>query len=136
MQTKISKRNLARIAAGQPPEPSEADFQKQVLDLARLHGWRTAHFRPAMNGRGKWQTAVQGDGEGFPDTLFVRGAEIMVAELKVGANEVTDEQAAWLSALAEANVPAFVWRPDDWQGIVKVLKDGPGKFTIETEIDQ
>jgi hypothetical protein len=54
------------------PPITEAAFLRQVLDLAKLRGWRTAHFRPAQTSRG-WRTAVQGDGAGFPDLVGRRG---------------------------------------------------------------
>jgi hypothetical protein len=45
---------------------SEAAFTDAVIELARLGGWRVAHFRPARTASG-WRTPVQGDGAGFPD---------------------------------------------------------------------
>jgi hypothetical protein len=103
----------------------ESAFIAMILKLARLRGWRTAHFRPGMNRRGKWQTAVQGDGAGFPDLLLLRGAQIIVAELKVGKNKTTPEQVAWLMAFGSAGVPAFTWTPADWDEIELVLEKGP-----------
>ncbi len=51
------------------PKLSEAEFTRQVLQLAKLRGHKTAHFRPAMlkgkDGQERWITAVQGDGKGF-----------------------------------------------------------------------
>ena len=110
---------------------TEAEFQRQVLELAKLHKWRSAHFRPGMTAKGRWVTAVQGDGKGFPDTLLIRGRELVVAELKVGKNKVTPEQAQWLTAFAEADIPAFVWTPEDWPEIVIVLSNGPLAFRME-----
>lgn len=131
---KLSKADLKRIEQGKAPAESESDFQKKVIALAQLHGWKVAHFRPGMNRRGKWQTAVQGDGTGFPDLLLARCSVVFVAELKADGKDVTPEQAAWLTAFAEADVPAFVWRPSDWGAIEAVLKDGPGEFRIEIEV--
>ena len=45
---------------------SERELQDAVIQLARLLGWRVAHFRPAMTTRG-WRTPVSADGAGFPD---------------------------------------------------------------------
>lgn len=105
---------------------TETDFLKQVLYLARLRNWRCAHFRPGMNKRGKWMTAVQADGAGFPDLLFLREEFCFVAELKVvGANKVTLEQDLWLRAFEESGIPAFTWTPEDWQEIERVLEKGP-----------
>jgi hypothetical protein len=100
---------------------SERDFTAQVIELARLLGWRTAHFRPAWTGRG-WRTPVQGDGAGFPDLILARGDRLIAVELKAGRGKPTPEQLAWLHALAEAGVTTAVWRPADFDLVVKVLQ--------------
>lgn len=104
------------------PAITEAAFTKQVLDLARVFGWRSAHFRPARTANGGWRTAVSGDGVGWPDLVLCRGAVILVAELKVGRGKATPEQQAWLAAFRAAGVPAFEWRPEDWEAIEAVLR--------------
>lgn len=102
---------------------SEAEFTAQVIGFARLHGWRSAHFRPALTRSGRWTTAVQGDGKGFPDLVLVRGRppELLFAELKVGRNKPTEEQAVWLAQLAATGVAAYLWCPEDWTEIEAVL---------------
>ena len=100
---------------------TEAAFQRQVLALAKLRGWRTAHFRPAKTTRG-WRTAVSGDGKGFPDLVLIRGPVLIVAELKRSAKEkARPEQAAWLVAFANAGVMTYIWTPEDWDVIERVL---------------
>ncbi len=101
---------------------SEKEFMGQVIDLARLMHWRVAHFRAGMNARGEWSTPVQADGAGFPDLLLVRGDRILGLELKVGRNKPSEAQVAWLDALGEAGVEAFVVRPKDWDAIERLLK--------------
>ncbi len=108
---------------------TEAEFTAQVLELARLAGWRSAHFRPARTAAG-WRTAVQGDGRGFPDLVLLRGAAIVAVELKVGRGKLRPEQAAWLAAFAEAGAAAFVWRPEDWPEIERVLSRDGGRATF------
>src|SRR5438874_2184448 len=100
---------------------TEAEFTRQVLQLAKLCGWRTAHFRPGRTKTG-WRTAVQGDGVGFPDVLLLRGGSILVAELKVGSRKTTPAQNRWLQAFYAAGVTAVIWRPEYWDEIVKTLK--------------
>lgn len=130
---KLSKRNIARIAKWQKPLPTESEFMCEVLQLAKLRGWRVAHFRASLNQRGKWQTAVQADGKGFPDLLLVRGKVFFVAELKIPPNKATAEQALWLTAFANAGVPAFVWTPSDWETIKRVLENGPCEFSFRKD---
>lgn len=106
---------------------TEAEFTRQVLELAKLRGWKSAHFRPAQTKRG-WRTAVQGDGKGFPDLVLVRQREpkgVLVAELKVVKGVLRPEQTAWLIAFEAAGVPAFIWTPRDWGEIERILEKGP-----------
>jgi hypothetical protein len=106
-------------------EPTEAQFQKQVIGLAHLLGYRVAHFRPAMNARGGWRTAVAGDGKGFPDLVLVGRGRVVYAELKVGRNKLTAEQRGWFDALVNAGQECFEWRPSDWDDIRDLLEGGP-----------
>jgi hypothetical protein len=98
----------------------ESEFTTMVLDLARYHGWRTLHLRPARTDSG-WRTAVQGDGVGWPDLYMVRGGRVVAAELKVGRRQLTPEQTAWLTALGQTGAEVHVWWPKDWDLIEKVL---------------
>lgn len=104
---------------------TESAFTRQVIDLAHLFGWKVAHFRPGMNRRGQWQTAVQGDGAGFPDLVLVnrRLGRVIFAELKVKA-KLTTAQMDWLFWLEPCNVEAVVWRPEDWPDIERTLNPG------------
>ena len=96
-----------------PPPFLEADLQKAVIDLARVLGYRVAHFRPAQTKYG-WRTAVSGDGAGFPDCVIVGHGRVLYRELKCGRNTLSDEQAGWLEALREAGADAGVWSDSDW----------------------
>lgn len=102
--------------------PTEAEFLRQVLQLARVCGWRVLHLRPART-RAGWRTAVQGDGVGFPDILAVHPSRgLFVAELKSARGRLTPEQALWLQAFHRAGVLCYIFRPDDWPAIEAVLK--------------
>ncbi len=106
------------------PKETEAGFTRAVIDLARLHGWKVAHFRPARVRRGGkeiYETPVAGDGKGWPDLFLVRGSWCLAAELKVGKNKVTAEQREWLLRLGGAGVEVRIWRPEDWDEIVAFL---------------
>jgi len=106
------------------PKVSEAQFQRQVLQLAKLCGWRTAHFRPAQNSQGQWRTAVAGDGKGFPDLVLTRETVLFV-ELKVNGNRLAPDQVAWRDALQAAGANWHHWTPDDWPAIEQTLKRTP-----------
>lgn len=103
------------------PTLTEAQFTNQVLEYAKLRGWRSAHFRPAHTTKG-WRTAVQGDGKGFPDLVLVR-ERIVWAELKVGNNRLSPQQRAWVNALVAAGEEVYVWKPNDWAEIEEVLSE-------------
>jgi hypothetical protein len=106
------------------PRLTEAEFTRMVLQLARLHQWRTAHFRPGRTARG-WRTAVQGDGKGFPDLILLRGDDMLVAELKADAGRLTVEQGLWLAAFRRAGVDVRIWTPACWPEIEQTLRREP-----------
>ncbi len=102
------------------PPISEAEFQRQVMQFAKLHGWRTAHFRKAQRQNGTWLTPVAGDGKGFLDIVLVRH-RLLFVELKTERGKLTPEQEAWVQALEDADQTVYVWRPSDWKLIEMVL---------------
>jgi hypothetical protein len=111
---------------------TETELLNGVLAMAEVFGWRTAHFRPAMTSHG-WRTAVSGDGRGFPDLILVRGGHLIAAELKSGRGVVSDEQIAWLDALAGV-ADVHVWRPRDWiDGTIQKILRGRPPLTNATQ---
>jgi hypothetical protein len=115
VNTPVSARKPAR-------RESEKSFQKRVISLAKLHGWRVAHFRPAQNARGDWRTPVAADGKGFPDLVMVRDGDLIFAELKAKIGRLSTEQQEWLNQLNKTHgVTVCVWRPSDWELIVELL---------------
>ena len=51
--------------------------------------------------------------------------ELFAAELKRGYDsELRPEQSEWIEAFRQ-HIPAYEWRPEDWDEIKSVLKDGP-----------
>ena len=66
-------------------------------------------------------TAVQGDGAGFPDLVLSRRERLIFAELKAVKGRVAPSQEVWLKSLAGAPVEVYVWRPDEFKEIEKVL---------------
>ncbi len=101
---------------------TEADFQRQIIDLAHLYGWRVFHARPAQNARGDWRTPVAADGKGFPDLVMVRD-RVLFVELKSAKGRFAPEQHEWLDVLEEAGAEVHVWRPDDFDRAHDILKE-------------
>lgn len=94
---------------------SEDDLLNAVLDLAKALGIRTAHFRPAQTQTGRWITAVQGDGKGFPDLVLVAPGGVLFRELKAARGSLSPQQREWLDAMTGAGADAAVWKPADLQ---------------------
>lgn len=105
------------------PKLSEADFQRQVCDLAKVLGWKFLHVRKSMGRRGGaagWQTTT--NIAGWPDLLLFKPGRIVAAELKSDVGVATPEQRDVLADLEAAGAQAFVWRPRDWDDVVRVLR--------------
>ena len=100
---------------------AEADFLSQVVDLAHLCGWKVHHSRPARTAKG-WCTPIQGDA-GFPDLVLCRPPYIILAELKSETGKLSPAQQDWVAALeVSTSADVRVWRPSDWDEIVRVLR--------------
>lgn len=93
------------------PTMSEDDLLRAVLDMCRRLSLRTAHFRPALSKSGRWMTAVQGDGKGWPDLTIVGPGGVLFRELKAEGKYPEPEQRLWLEALTVAGANVGVWKP-------------------------
>jgi hypothetical protein len=106
---------------------TEAQFQAAVIDVARLHGWRVHHARPARTAAG-WRTPITGD-VGFPDLVLAHPRRgLIIAEIKTQTGRLSGDQEAWLIALSAATrrqerVRVCLWRPSDWEAIVARLSE-------------
>lgn len=108
---------------------SEAAFQRTVIEMAHLYGWRAHHTRPARTAKG-WRTPIEGDA-GFQDLVLAREGLVLFAELKAERGKLTVEQEAWRLAI---NGPptlsgprycwAYIWRPSDIEEIEQILRVG------------
>jgi hypothetical protein len=109
---------------------SEKAWQAQVVQLARMLGWRVHHARAAMNRNGKWATPIQGH-PGFPDLVLVRERgvfRVVFAELKRQGGRLQPDQREWLRLLRAAGAEVYVWRPGDLEAVQAVLTaaEAPG----------
>jgi hypothetical protein len=101
--------------------PDEGSFQAVVIDVARLAGWRVAHFRAARTAQG-WRTPVTADGAGWPDLVLVRPPRLIFAELKSESGKLRPRQTEWLDVLRLLpQAETYLWRPSDWDALVEVL---------------
>lgn len=91
---------------------SEKQFQQQVIDLAKLCHWKEYHAWKSFHSP-----------QGFPDLILVRDCVILAVELKSEKGKVSRAQYDWLEALGKAGLKVFIWRPSDWEDIVRYLQN-------------
>ena len=108
---RVTKADLDRVAL-------EADFQNDVVKLARLAGWRVYWTHSSKNSPAGWPDLVL--------TLRVkpgRPGKALFRELKRDRqpHRVSPEQRECLELLTAAGLDAKVWTPDDWPEIEQVL---------------
>lgn len=103
----------------------ESEFQRQVIQLAQLHGFRVAHFRGVKTPTG-YRTPVAADGAGFPDLVIAKRGLIIFAELKAEKGRLSVEQEKWIESLGPSTESRLVvvWRPSDWDAIVRAIVNG------------
>ncbi len=94
-------------------DPSEAEFQKAVISLAKLHGWKVMHTQMAQIRPGKWITPNTGD-QGFVDLVMTHPTRgTIFVELKTTKGIVSNKQWEWIHALEDSGEEVYVWRPKD-----------------------
>lgn len=104
------------------PLISERDFQALVGGVARLYGWRYAHFHDSR--RQVRPGVFVGDraAQGFPDLCLVRDGRLVFAELKGEKGKLRPPQVEWLEALRQVEgLEVYLWRPSDWPAIIEAL---------------
>ena len=104
---------------------TEAAFQRQVIQLAQLLGYRCAHFRTSLNARGKYQTAVGADGAGYPDLTLVGRGRVLWCELKSDRGHTSPAQDDWHAVLRANGAEVYVWRPRQWDELKGILEGAP-----------
>ncbi len=89
---------------------TEAQFQQQIIDTARLLKWAVYHTYDSRRSQ-----------PGFPDLCLVRD-RIVFLEVKTETGKVSPEQAEWIATINAAGGTALVVRPSQWDQIVESLK--------------
>jgi uncharacterized membrane protein (DUF2068 family) len=101
---------------------TEQQFTNELLKWAKAYRWRAFHVRNSGFGG---NTQVQGD-KGFPDLVLIRGARLLVAELKVAkagtkAGDAKPEQLVWLEMFKQVGAETYTWHPQQWSEILAIL---------------
>lgn len=90
---------------------SEAQFQRTVIELARLRGWAVYHTHDSRHSEA-----------GFPDLVMARMDRLIFAELKRDGEGPSPYQALWLELLQATPAETFLWHPADWVEIEETLR--------------
>ena len=103
---------------------TEQGFQNEVTSIADKNGWLWFHH-PYEDGPVR---------SGWPDLVLVhpRRKLLLFRELKRERGPLTREQSEFLYALQAVGADAKIWKPNDWDEIVKVLEDD-SDYTQETQ---
>ena len=116
----------------------EQEFQRGVENLAKKHSWNEG-LRWIFHIPARAYELMQKDGSripgGFPDLVLRRidnegNLSMFVAELKTETGTYERGQREFLKDFAKF-MPAFLWRPGDWEYIKEVLEYGPPETTGE-----
>ena len=89
----------------------EQTFQREVQEFARANEWIDWHVL-----RSKGMRA------GFPDLVLLREPDCLWIELKAPNGKVTTAQKEMHVMLRACGQTIYVWKPEDWDEIVEVLK--------------
>lgn len=92
--------------------PSEKQFQAQVIRAAKTRGWSCY-----------WTWSSIHSPAGWPDLVLLHPADgrALFRELKTDKGRLTPSQKECLGELECAGLDAAVWRPADWDAIMREL---------------
>jgi hypothetical protein len=99
---------------------SEAEFQRQVIDIATWHHWLVDHTPPMRSAKG---AVFTGGLIGKSDLVLfsLKGKGIIYAELKSETGKVSPSQAVFKNLVTSNGGEYFLWRPSDLPAIVERL---------------
>ena len=123
----MNRTTPAEARAVEAKAKTEAQFLREVIEMAQGFGWLVSHQRPAWTEKG-WRTAIQGD-PGFPDLVLTRphpqAPRLLLIELKTERGKLTPAQQEWRSALGDAEKrdwEYYLFTPSMMDEIVETLK--------------
>jgi hypothetical protein len=102
---------LGKIGKTRPNPQLEIPFMEQVIEFLRICGWLVYHTKDSRK-----------SAPGFPDIVVLKGKRQLVVETKRVGEEPTGEQERWLQAYVDVGAEVYVWTPDDWEEIERVVK--------------
>ncbi len=82
---------------------TEAQWQRQIVSLARQFGWTVWHPTIAVYSKGGW-----------PDLVLLRPPRALFWEIKTERGKVSGDQQRMLDLLRACGLEVAVVRPSDW----------------------
>lgn len=92
-------------------EVNEQQFQKQILELAHIYGYKLVNHTRRSRGKNGWATTTSV--VGWPDLELVGRGQVLHRELKTDKGKVDPAQVDVLNELRANGADARVWRPAD-----------------------
>lgn len=92
-------------------EPTEKQWQAQVVQVATLYRWTATHH---LDSRGTLA--------GWPDLSLIRVPELVFAELKTERGKLSQAQEERLEQLRACGQEVHVWRPSDFDAVLARLR--------------
>ncbi len=82
--------------------------------MAEEHGWVFIHHFNSL-----------GTTPGWPDVVLIHPPDMLFVELKVPPNGATKAQLDMLAKIRQCGGRTYLWTPDDWPEIKRVLAAKP-----------
>ncbi len=101
----------AEVSHGLASLITERQFQDAVIELAKLRGWRVYHVPDSRRCEAGW-----------PDLALWRPPSFMLVELKAAKGRLSPIQERTLAELRDCGLEVYLWRPNTWTLIEKVLQ--------------
>lgn len=89
----------------------EANFMRRVVFAARSLDWlvhNTFQLKHAETG--------------YPHLTMVREKRLIFAKFKLTTERPDDQQLLWLARLEQTGAEVYIWRPDQYTDILRILK--------------
>jgi hypothetical protein len=93
------------------PAITEEEWQGQVVQLAKLLGYKVYHTWISIHSQ-----------KGFPDLVLCKPPRLIFIEAKTESGKVTPDQQVWLDALQCTCAEVYVFRPSDLERIRDILR--------------
>ena len=98
----------------------ESILQSQVIQLAKMNGFRVHHSRNVQLADGRWMTAIAGDA-GFVDLVLAHPQRgVLFIELKSEVGKLSPGQVMWQNAF-NGQIEYWLVRPQDLEKLAKRL---------------